>query len=84
MDQMASRYSGSDCVGGECIGSRIESDWQVAMRRSRSNERTRIWLGFAFTVVSVFAILLGIGIETWWLIALGIGGAVIGAMLMLK
>ena len=52
------------------------------MRRSRSNERTRIWLGF--TVVSVFAILLAIAIETWWLIALGIGGAAIGAKLMLK
>ena len=54
------------------------------MRRSRSNERTRIWLGFGFTVVSVFAILLAIAIETWWLIPLGIGGAVIGAMLMLR
>ena len=54
------------------------------MRQSKSNERTRIWLGFAFTVVSVFAILLAIAIETWWLIALGVGGAVIGAKLMLK
>ena len=54
------------------------------MRRSRSNERTRIWFGFGFTVISVFAILFGIGIETWWLIALGIAGTLIGAKLMLK
>ncbi|MCY4473883.1 MAG: hypothetical protein OXC83_00395 [Chloroflexi bacterium] len=54
------------------------------MRRSSRNERTRIWLGFGFTVVSVFVILLGIGIETWWLIPLGIVGAVIGARLMLR
>ena len=81
---MASRYSGSDSAGGECIGSRVKSDWQVAMRRSSRNERTRIWLGFGFTVVSVFVILLGIGIETWWLIPLGIVGAVIGARLMLR
>ena len=54
------------------------------MRRSVSNERTRNWFGFAFTVVSVLAIFLGIAIETWWLIPLGIGGAVIGAKLMLK
>ena len=54
------------------------------MRRSRSNERTRIWLGFGFTVVSVFAILLAIAIETWWLISLGIAGTAIGAKLMLK
>ena len=81
---MASRYLGSDRVGGEYLGSRFESVRLVAMRQSKSNERTRIWLGFAFTVVSVFAILLAIAIETWWLIALGVGGAVIGAKLMLK
>ena len=54
------------------------------MHRTISNERTRNWLGFGFTVVSVFAILLAIAIETWWLIPLGIVGAVIGAKLMLK
>ena len=50
------------------------------MRQSKSNERTRIWLGF--TVVSVFAILLAIAIETWWSIALGVAGVVIGAKLI--
>ena len=54
------------------------------MRRSNSKERTRNWLGFGFTVVSVFAILLAIAVETWWLIALGVVGAVIGAKLMLR
>ena len=42
------------------------------MRGSSSNERTRTWLGFGFTAVSVFAVLLGIAVEVWWLIALGI------------
>ena len=54
------------------------------MRGSSSNERTRTWFGFGFTAVSVFAVLLGVAVETWWLIALGIVGAVIGARLMLK
>ena len=35
-------------------------------------------------MVSVFAILLAVAIETWWLIALGIAGVVIGAKLMLR
>ena len=54
------------------------------MRRSIRNERTRSWIGFGITAVSVFAILLAIAIETWWLIALGVVGTVIGARLMLK
>ena len=54
------------------------------MRRLSSNERTRTWIGFGITAVSVFAILLAIAIETWWLIALGVVGAAIGARLMLK
>ena len=53
-------------------------------RRSSSNERTQNMARIRFTVVSVFAILLAIAIETWWLIALGVGGVVIGAKLMLK
>ena len=54
------------------------------MRHSSINERTRSWLGFGFTSISVFVILLAIAIEAWWLIALGVTGTVVGARLMLK